>query len=158
MLQVPYWHILSMAPVPHMGKDATSCPFERGQKHSCHAGSLGGERLTVFTYSKSMDRSGKVANPTRGQLSRKTNLSISLFAPENLVSRNGFNRTIRDSLFFFRAQAESGAYSRDWSRLPWPRPLIYTAIRHRVSPNFIGSRTCVPMTFTAESPPAQGHQ
>ena len=34
---------------------------------------------------------------------------------------------------------------------------IYTAIRHRVSPEFIGSRSCVPMAFTAESlPPAQG--
>ena len=31
-----------------------------------------------------------------------------------------------------------------------------TAIRHRVSPEFIGSRYCVPMAFTAESPPAQG--
>ena len=29
-----------------------------------------------------------------------------------------------------------------------------TAIRHRVSPEFIGSRNCVPMAFTAESPPA----
>ena len=31
-----------------------------------------------------------------------------------------------------------------------------TAIRHRVSPEFIGSRNCVPMAFTTESPPAQG--
>ena len=31
-----------------------------------------------------------------------------------------------------------------------------TAIRHRVSPEFIVSRNCVPMAFTAESPPAQG--
>ena len=31
-----------------------------------------------------------------------------------------------------------------------------TAIRHRVSPNCIGPRNCVPMAFTAESPPAQG--
>ena len=30
-----------------------------------------------------------------------------------------------------------------------------TAIRHRVSPEFIGSRNCVPMAFTAESPPAR---
>ena len=36
--------------------------------------------------------------------------------------------------------------------------LLYnkTAVRHRVSPEFIGSRNCVPMAFTAESPPAQG--
>ena len=28
--------------------------------------------------------------------------------------------------------------------------------RHRVSPEFIGSRNCVPMAFTAESPPTRG--
>ena len=31
-----------------------------------------------------------------------------------------------------------------------------TAIRHRVSHEFIGSRNCVPLAFTGESPPAQG--
>ena len=31
-----------------------------------------------------------------------------------------------------------------------------TAKRHRVSPEFIGSRNCAPMAFTAESPPARG--
>ena len=40
----------------------------------------------------------------------------------------------------------------------WYFPVnIYTAIRyHRVSPEMIGSRNCVPMAFTGESPPAQG--
>ena len=33
---------------------------------------------------------------------------------------------------------------------------IYTVNRHQVSPQFIGSRNCAPMEFTAESPPAQG--
>ena len=33
---------------------------------------------------------------------------------------------------------------------------ILTVIRHRVSPEFVGSRNCVPMAFTAKSPPAQG--
>ena len=57
-------------------------------------------------------------------------------------------------------QAKSGAYLRDSSRVPRRRPLIYvkTAILHRVSLVFIGSRNCVPMAFTAESPPAQGQQ
>ena len=52
-------------------------------------------------------------------------------------------------------------------RLEWPlrtgflpsftaASVYETAIRHRVSPEFIGSRNCVPMAFTAESPPAQG--
>ena len=33
---------------------------------------------------------------------------------------------------------------------------IETVIHHRDSPEFIVSRNCVPMAFTAESPPAQG--
>ena len=33
---------------------------------------------------------------------------------------------------------------------------ISTATRHRVSPEFIRSRNCVRVAFTAESPPAQG--
>ena len=59
------------------------------------------------------------------------------------------------SLLIFRTQTESGAYSRDSSRVPRRRPSIYTAIRHRVSPVFIRSRNCVPKSFTAESPPAR---
>ena len=34
--------------------------------------------------------------------------------------------------------------------------LFKTAIRHWVSPEFIGSRNCVPVAFTAESPPVRG--
>ena len=43
----------------------------------------------------------------------------------------------------------------DSSRFPWLRPFIETAIRHRVNPEFIGSRTCVPIAFIAENPVAQ---
>ena len=32
---------------------------------------------------------------------------------------------------------------------------LFINIRHRISPEFIGSRICVPMSFTTESPPAQ---
>ena len=34
--------------------------------------------------------------------------------------------------------------------------IIIIIIRHRVSPEFIGSRHCVPTAFSAESSPAQG--
>ena len=40
----------------------------------------------VITYSESKDRQGKAANPTRGQLNREKNPSLSPFASENLVS------------------------------------------------------------------------
>ena len=47
------------------------------------------------TYSKSMDQPGKVANPARGQLNRrKVNIPLSAFAPENLVSRDGFGSPV----------------------------------------------------------------
>ena len=36
-----------------------------------------------------MDQPGKVANPARGQLNRKICISMSPFAPEHLVSRDG---------------------------------------------------------------------
>ena len=60
------------------------------------------------------------------------------------------------SVLIFHTQAESGAYSRDSSRVPWQRRFIYTVILHRVSLELIGPSDCVPMAFTAESPPDTG--
>ena len=60
------------------------------------------------------------------------------------------------SLLILHTHGESGAYSRDSSRFSRWRPFIYTAIRRRASSEFIGSRNCVPMAFTAECPPVQG--
>ena len=61
------------------------------------------------------------------------------------------------SLLILYTNAESGAYSRYSSRIPGRRPYIFTSTtHHRVSPEFIGSRNCVPMAFIAESPLAQG--
>ena len=88
---------------------------------------------------------------------RKNNISLSAFAPENLASRDGFGSPVPRQPAHLHTQAEYGAYLRDSSRVPRRRPFIYlNHIRHRVSPEFIGSRICVPMAFTAESPPAQG--
>ena len=85
-----------------------------------------------------MDQPGKVANPARGQLNRKNNIPLSLCVPENLVSRNGFSRPVPRQPAHLHTQAESGAYLRDSSRVPRRRP-YETAIRHRVSPEFIGT-------------------
>ena len=87
------------------------------------------------TYSKSMDQSNKVANPARGQLNRE-NIFLSAFAPENLVSRDGFGSPVPRQPGHLHTQAESGAYLRDFSRVP-RRRLFYIckiAIRHRVNP------------------------
>ena len=62
----------------------------------------------------------------------------------------------RVSLLIFRTETESGAYSRNSSRFPRRRPFIYTVNCDRVTSECIGSRNCVPMAVTAESPPTQG--
>ena len=77
------------------------------------------------TYSKSMDQPGKVANPARGQLNREMNISLSAFAPEKLVSRDGFGSPVPRQPAHLYTRAESGAYLRDSSRVPRSRPFIY---------------------------------
>ena len=72
-------------------------------------------------------------------------ISLSAFAPENLVSRDGFSSSPvpRQSAHPHTTQAESSAYLlRDSSRVPRRRPFIdlKIVIRHRVSSEFIGSR------------------
>ena len=108
---------------------------------------------------QSMDQPGKVANPARGQLNREINIPLPPCVPENSALRDGFSRPVpRQPAHHLHTQAESGANLRDSSRVPRRRPFIYvkTAMRHRISREFIGSRNCVSMAFTAESPPAQG--
>ena len=87
----------------------------------------------VITYTCSTVKDhqpGKVvANPARGQLNRENDgenyFSLSLFAPENLVSRDGFGIPAPRQPAHLRNQAESGAYLRDSSRVPRRRPFIY---------------------------------
>ena len=72
----------------------------------------------------SMDQPGKVASPARGQLNRKEEYSLSAFVPEDLVSRDGFGSPVPRQPAHLHTQAESGAYSRDSSRVPRRRPFI----------------------------------
>ena len=72
------------------------------------------------------DQPGKVGNPVRGQLNREMYISLSaLFAPENLVLRDGFGSPVPHQPSQLHTQAESGAYLRDSSRVPRRRPFIY---------------------------------
>ena len=80
------------------------------------------------TYSKkSNGQPGKVANPARGRLNMENEYStvMSPFAPENLVSRDGFGRPVPSQPAHLHTQAESGAYLRDSSRVPRRRLFIY---------------------------------
>ena len=81
--------------------------------------------------------------------------SLTAFAPENLVSRDGSAVPSRVSLLIsilrlnlvltYRIPPEFLPSSAAVSLY-----LFKTAIRHRVSPEFIESRKCVPMAFTAK--------
>ena len=112
----------------------------------------------VITYGKSMDQPGKVANPARGQLNRENEY----FPVRVRAWEFGLVRRVRQSR---PASACSSPYS-GWiwrlhtGFLPISAAasiiIFKTARRHWVSPEFIGSRNCAPMAFTAESPPAQG--
>ena len=62
----------------------------------------------VITYSKRKDQPDKVANPARGQLNREMNYSLSPFAPENLVLRDGFTSPVTRQPAHLHTQAESG--------------------------------------------------
>ena len=85
------------------------------------------------------------------------NISLSMFGPEYLVSRDGFGSPVPRQPAHLYTQAECGAYLRDHSRVPRRRPFIYLKPPYAIGlPELIRSRVCVQMAFTAESPPAQG--
>ena len=74
--------------------------------------------------SKGRNQPGKAANPARYQLNRE-NECLSLSAPENLNSRDGFGCPVPCQPAHLHTQAECGAYLRDSSRVPRRRPFIY---------------------------------
>ena len=104
------------------------------------------------------DQPGMVANPARGQLNREKNVSP---APVR-AWEFGLARRVRPSCPVPRQPAHSP--HSGWMNLTLLTGFLpisatastYTANRHRAGPKFIGSRNCVPMAFTAESPSAQG--
>ena len=53
------------------------------------------------------------------------NSSLSAFAPENLLSRDGFDSPVPRHPVHLHTQAESGAHLRDSSQVPRGRPFIY---------------------------------
>ena len=112
--------------------------------------------------SKGKDQPGKVANPARGQLNTENAFFPCLRSRLRIWSRepgsaipyraNLLISILRLNLMLtyygISPEFHGGVHSSFFS----------TAIRHRVSPEFIGSCNCVPMAFTAESPPARKPQ
>ena len=66
-----------------------------------------------------MDQQEKVANPARDQLNREMNFSLPPYVLEKLVEEFGLPVPSRASLLILCTQAETGAYSRDFSRFPY---------------------------------------
>ena len=103
-----------------------------------------------------MNQPGKIANPARVQLNRE---KIFLCPRAWLIiwsSETGSAFPSRVSLLIsvLRLNLVLTGFLPSYVAAS----IYVTAIRHRVSPEFIVSRNCVPMAFTAESPPAQsGH-
>ena len=83
------------------------------------------------------------------------NISLSPFAPENLVSRDGFGSPVRVSLLISMLRLNLVlAYGIP----PEFRGDVHLFILNRHTPSgqpeFIGSRNCVPLAFPTESSPA----
>ena len=53
------------------------------------------------------------------------NIPLSAFVPENLASRDEFGSPVPRQPAHLHTQAESGAYLRDFSRVPRRRPYMY---------------------------------
>ena len=85
--------------------------------------------------------------------SGKMNIPLSPCVPENLVSQNGFSRPVQRQPAHLHIRLK--CLLTGFLPSSAAASIYETAIRHRVSPEFIGSSNCVSMAFTAKSPPAQ---
>ena len=64
--------------------------------------------MVTHTYSKSMDQPGRLPILLVVSSTGKINISLSAFAPENLVSRDGFGSPVPRQPAHLHTQAESG--------------------------------------------------
>ena len=105
-----------------------------------------------------MDQPGKVANPARGQLGMENKyFPVPVRAREfGLARRVQPSRPASACLFSILRLNMMLTHGIPPDFRGGVHLSIYTAIRHRVSPEFIGSRNCVPTAFTAESLLTQG--
>ena len=115
----------------------------------------------VITYGKGKDQPGKVANPTMIVVSSKGKIifpcprsRLRIWSHET-VSAVPSRVSLLISILRLNLVLAYGIPPEFQSSLR-RHVIIQTTIRHRVSPEFIGSRNCVPMAFTAEIPPTRG--
>ena len=83
----------------------------------------------------------------------KMNIPLSPCVPENLVSRDGFSRPVPRQPAHLHTQAESGAYLRDYSRVPRRRPFMKPPLQSLISEILISKfYTYVCTTMSKRSP------
>ena len=84
---------------------------------------------------------------------------LSPSVPEKLISRDGFGRPRPASARLFSTLRLNLVLTHGMTPAFRDGVIVHLFIPsnlHRVSPESIGSRTCLSMAFTPESPPAQG--
>ena len=110
--------------------------------------------MVITYYGNSKDKPGKVANPARGQLIRENEISLSPLRPRFQSHDTGLTIPSRVSLFISMLRLNlvlSHGIPPELRR--GVHKFISTSIRHRLSPEFVGSRHCVPMAFIAVTLP-----
>ena len=110
-------------------------------------------------FQQRMDQPVMIVNPASGKLNRENVLSLSPFAPENLISQKGSAIPAPASACLFSTRRLHLVLTHGIPPAFSDGVLfIHPANRHRVSPEFIGPRIYGPKAFTAQSPPAQGQK
>ena len=120
-------------------------------------GGRGHTEVTVCMYGQhpqeSIDGPGMAAIPAHGRITRENVVFPAPFAPEKLVSRDGFGRLVlRQPVRSLHAGRLNLVLSHGNPAAFYEGFHIYTANRYGVSPKFIGPRYCMLMSFTAKSP------
>ena len=81
----------------------------------------------------------------------KNIISPSAFAPENLVSRDGFGSPVPRQPAYLHTQAESGAYLRDFSRVP--RRRLFKCLKPPYAIGSVPSSSGHAVAYRWRSPP-----
>ena len=85
------------------------------------------------------------------------NIPLSPCVPENLVSRDGFSRPVPRQPVHLHTQAESGAYLRDYSRVPRRRPFIKPPYAIGSVPSLAGHANAYRWRSLPRVPSLSGH-
>ncbi|CAM9810680.1 unnamed protein product [Ascophyllum nodosum] len=104
-----------------------------------------------------INRVRKITNPARDQLGQEKWILSCLRSHLRIWSRKTSSAVpSRVSPLILHTQTKFGAYLRDYSRASHDDGVHTYRLPSSTAVGLSGSSNCVPMAFTAESPPAQG--